>query len=77
MYFNHILEAIPQREDWRDIIVEKSNIFNDNFPPTNQYFIKGDNVRIDNEKDNFYQVTFFLDERKIKGWIKKEDVKEY
>jgi hypothetical protein len=76
VYFEHILNAVPQREDWRNIIVEKSIIFNNNLRPTSQYFIKNDNVRIDNEKDDFYQVTFFSGKKVIKGWIKKNSVSD-
>lgn len=78
VYFEHLLNAIPQPEDWRSIVVEKSIIYNDTFQPTKQYFIKDDNVRIDNEKDNFYQITYFTETKKIiKGWVKKDDVSEY
>jgi hypothetical protein len=74
IYFKHLLDAIPRREDWRSVIVEKAIIHNQHFQPTRQYLIKNNDVRIDSENTDFYQITFFSGKITIKGWIKKSDV---
>jgi len=74
VYFQHILEAIPQREEWVNIKEEKSILYDNNLKPTRKYLIKEDQVRLDKEVKDFYKITYFTKDSKSEGWIKKSDV---
>ena len=74
VYFQHILEAIPQREEWVNIKEEKSILYDNNLKPTRKYLIKDDQVRLDKEVKDFYKITYFTKDSKSEGWIKKSDV---
>ncbi len=74
-YFKHLLEVIPEREEWTMIKVEKSILYDNNFLPTKSYLIKNDEVRLDKEEDDFYKITYMTNKGKIiEGYIKKTDV---
>ena len=74
VYFQHILEAIPQREEWVNIKEEKSILYDNDLKPTRKYLIKDDQVRLDKEVKDFYKITYFTKDSKSEGWIKKSDV---
>jgi hypothetical protein len=74
LYFKKQLDKIPQPQDWRIIKTEKAIIYSNDFQPTKMYMIKDDRVRIEEEKNDFYRITFLTETKKIEGWIKKDNV---
>jgi hypothetical protein len=82
---NYVLSSLKKnKEDWKrylDFIGNKmfrikspkSTIYNTPNNPTKMYLIKGNEVEILEQKDNWLRIRYY-GKKTIEGWIKKEDV---
>lgn len=60
-------------QNYRKIMVNKSYIFREPKKRTNSYLVKGNEVEIIKEKDNWLKIRY-QGKKIIEGWIKKSDI---
>lgn len=71
--FEAELKEIDYLSYFANVKVSKSVIYSEIDVPTNKYLIKGDQIKVVNEKANFLKFYYF-GKKTTTGWIKKSDV---